>query len=131
MLKQHWPQVIPVIEAQMNNMVHRVTGYRPIDLWPLGPAVWTKVNDKMEQCREQVNASRKPRQARHFEPWQRVWVYNLRGHDANDKLRRFWLGPAVILRRISNSIWRVRLTEQVHDINVHESLIRPYLDIYI
>lgn len=39
--------LIPLIEAQINSMVHGTMGYRPIELWVANLQVWLERNDKM------------------------------------------------------------------------------------
>ena len=52
--------LVPLIQAQMNNMVHGTTGYRPTDLWPGNPQLWQEANDRMQQRRQSVNVSANP-----------------------------------------------------------------------
>ena len=94
----------------MNETPHSVTEYVPNDLLIAGPRECSIACQRTQKHRNEMNRrSGINGISRKYRKGQKVWVWDyVRAKHFNLKLVPHWVGPAVLMKQLSRTIWRMR-----------------------
>ena len=127
--QEDWALLIPEAIRLMNETPHSVTEYVPNELLIAGPREWNIARQRTQEHRDKINKRLGiNRIFRKYRKGQKVWVWDyVRAKQFNRKLVPHWVGPAVLMEQLSQTIWRMRAPNGRSRL-VHTDSLQPYVD---
>lgn len=128
--KTDWQELLSDALFAYNSSVHSATGYTPDTLWSETTNVWEIVRHKAKEI-DRIQTEKRQLALKNqpiYKKWDRVWAYKIREKDSGT-LGRFsprWYGPCWVLKRVSDSLYYVRLPVGF-DLIMHSGFLKPYV----
>lgn len=120
-----WDALLDDAVWAVNETKCRMTGFFPLDLWDMGPSQWAKANTTRQAIRKKHNEGLKLNKYRNkWTVGDRVWVFDLqRAETLGNKLDPWWIGPGIVMCRISTALWKIQLPGR--RIVMHDDFLLP------